>query len=100
MTSPRTEAGRRLLHRRSYWSGNADIRDAILAIEREAAAATPSLDVPRLRRAIDIHGGAQHLRGGPLPDDPSCSDTCAESIAAEYARLDEGSATPTEGDDD
>ena len=35
---PRTEAGRRMLRRRSYWSGNDDIRAAILAIEAEVMA--------------------------------------------------------------
>lgn len=37
--APMTEAGRRLLNRRSYWSGNTEIRDGILAIEDQARAA-------------------------------------------------------------
>ena len=73
---PQTEAGRRLLNRRSYWSGNSEIRDAILAIEAEAQ----RLTVERLRRAIERTPGFGRDRD------------YAERLAAEYARL-----SPSEG---
>ena len=89
--SPQTEAGRRLLGV-AYLAGDAEsegvnLRDAITAIEREAAArregpvnsrqAQP-LDVERLARAlrVSVHYGAEH------PD--QYRRTVAEKIAAEY----------------
>ena len=39
--TPRTAAGRALLNRRSYWRGNIEIRQSILAIEAEAAQPVP-----------------------------------------------------------
>lgn len=88
-TGPRTEAGRALLDALTTVrvSGH-NLRSDILAIEREAAAATPSLDVERLALA---------LRSTVLSETrwiDRAAPAIAAGLAAEYDRLTEGSESP------
>ena len=62
---PRTEAGRRMLHRRSYWSGNNAIREAILAIEAEAAQGAAHLPPCPICLKPDLFIGKDGLPGCP-----------------------------------
>ena len=70
------------------------IRARLPFIEREAAAATPSLDVDALAAALRFHF-EDHTAG-----EPGDHSQCTGDIAARYARLarlDEGSATQDQG---
>ena len=92
MTEPTTEAGRRLLRSLDYIGAHSSdtsfpmALDYILAIEAEARAEPPALDVERLARALD--NGLQ--LGQPWASDivpyHDFLMTCATEIAAEYAR--------------
>ena len=99
-TSPRTEAGRAFLDDQPSFMDGRSYRDrvilpAILAIEREAAAATPSLDGLAMAKWIRQHyvGSIDHACSECVPDGSMVIPgfVCAPHIAA---RLDEGSATP------
>ena len=97
-TSPRTE---RIAEIVAEFNEDRDQTDDRVAVENlaralawaEAAAATPSLDVPRLRKALrEVFISMEYAVGHEPPE--ATWDAAAATVADEYARLDEGSATP------
>ncbi len=92
MSEPRTEAGRSLLRQWVGHQNEPEVRIVILAIEEQAAhessAGAALLDVERLAAALDVLADDEYDLMAPEQREERFD--AAERLAAEYARLSEG----------